>query len=160
MAAWAFVLLGFLQSCSQKAGSPGSSDPVPFQAYSIADSGRIQKYPSGLELYIVEQGPGHKPKDGQPVLMHYCGYLENGEVFDNTFERGEPFRFIMGPDTLIPGLQEAMAHLALGSKAIVKLPPHLGYGEGRLKNNGKRELPPKIPANASLTYHLHLLGSF
>jgi FKBP-type peptidyl-prolyl cis-trans isomerase len=92
--------------------------------------------------------------------MHYCGYLENGEAFDNTFERGEPFRFILGPDSLIAGMQEAVSHLNMGSKAIAKVPPHLGYGEGRLKKNGKRELPPKIPANATLTYHIELLGSF
>ena len=133
-----------------------ASKSIPFKRYVLADSTRIVTYPDGLKLYIVKAGSGDYPANGDNVMMHYQGTLEDGSVFDDSYLRGEPLEFKVGAGRVIAGMESAAKKLRLGSKAILVVPPSLGYGDG----TGKDKLPPKIPANATLTFHIEMVGSF
>lgn len=150
------AIVAVMGSCGRTTsdGAPTDDAPVAFTPYAIADSAQIKTYPDGLRLYVVEQGPGDYPTNGTKVDMHYQGRLDDGTIFDESFNRGKPFSFTIGSKKVIPGIEEAVKKLRLGSKAIAFVPPSLGYGDG------KEELPPKIPANAHLTFHIHLIGTF
>lgn len=46
-----------------------------------------------LTKEILAYGEGDAtPKSGDEVVAHYTGRLENGEVFDSSVERGQPFK--------------------------------------------------------------------
>jgi FKBP-type peptidyl-prolyl cis-trans isomerase len=156
----ALLLLAILlhTGCGRKpeADATGDGAAVPFKPYAIQDSSKIVTYPDGLQLYVVKAGPGDFPINGTHVRMHYYGVLDDGTVFDQSYSRGEPLAFTMGASTVIDGIELAVKKLRLGSQAIAIIPSTLGYGDGK----GKHELPPKIPANARLTFHLDLIGSF
>jgi len=127
-----------------------SDSVVLFKPFEIQDSSRIQVYPSGLKIYLVEKGSGVIPKPGETVIAHYHGMLEDGRVFDSSFERNEPFQFVLGQGQVIKGWDEAFQKLPVGSKAILIIPPELGYGD--------QQVGP-IPPNSTLIFHVEVLGT-
>ena len=130
-----------------------SSIEPAFAGYAIPDSSAIVTYPNGLRIYKVFEGPGQFPRDGMNIRMNYHGLLKNGFVFDSTYLRDEPFEFRLGQNSIITGISEAVKKMRLGSKAVIMVPPSLGYGDGE-------DGPANIPANSSLIFHIELLGTF
>lgn len=41
---------------------------------------------TGLKYKIIKNGNGIKPADGANVLIHYAGYLEDGNLFDTSYQ--------------------------------------------------------------------------
>ncbi len=66
---------------------------------------------------------------GDTVKVHYVGRLADGEVFDSSRERNEPFIFIIGEEMVIPGFEAAVIGMAVGEKKTVTIAPVDGYGE-------------------------------
>ncbi|MCS6904332.1 MAG: FKBP-type peptidyl-prolyl cis-trans isomerase [Bacteroidia bacterium] len=119
----------------------------PFKPYAY-DKSKAQKTASGLQYVIIEEGRGPQPKVGEEVFVHYHGMLEDGKVFDSSFNRGEPFKLKLGAGQVIKGWEEGIALLKKGSKAVLIIPAELGYGA--------QGMPPAIPPNATLIFHVHL----
>lgn len=103
---------------------------------------------SGLQYAITEAGTGEQPKKGDKVVVHYTGKLEDGTEFDSSVKRGQPFSFDLGAGRVIKGWDEGFALLHQGDKAILNIPPDLGYGS--------RDMGP-IPANSTLIFEVELL---
>lgn len=104
---------------------------------------------SGLKIQDLKVGDGAGPKPGQTVTVHYIGWLENGTEFENSYKDGTPARFQLGVN-LIKGWNEGLATMKVGGKRRLIVPSKLAYDkEGR---------PPKIPANANLTFEIELLS--
>ncbi|MCS7004564.1 MAG: FKBP-type peptidyl-prolyl cis-trans isomerase [Cytophagales bacterium] len=106
------------------------------------------EYESGLGIKILKEGDGALPVPGKIVVVHYTGTLEDGTKFDSSIERGEPFRFPLGQGYVIRGWDEGIAKLKVGTKAMLRIPPHIGYGN--------RPVGP-IPANSTLYFEVELL---
>lgn len=107
--------------------------------------------PSGLGIKITHEGDGNglKPKYGQKVEAHYTGYLEDGKKFDSSVDRKQTFEFNVGKKQVIAGWDEGFASLKKGQKAVLYIPPALGYGErgaGRV-----------IPPNSVLIFEVELV---
>ncbi len=105
---------------------------------------------TGLKYKITESGSGEQANIGDKVKVHYTGKLENGEVFDSSIERGQPFEFELGAGRVIKGWDEGIALLRVGDKATLVIPPELGYGE---KSFGK------IPSHATLIFDVELVDT-
>ncbi|MFN4081789.1 MAG: FKBP-type peptidyl-prolyl cis-trans isomerase, partial [Saprospiraceae bacterium] len=66
--------------------------------------GKLQTLPSGVSIFIAEKGDGETIKPGEMVSTHYYGCLQsNGQMFDNSFQRGEPMQFASQVGQMIPG---------------------------------------------------------
>lgn len=81
--------------------------------------------PSSLQYRIISEGTGPKPKLTDIVTVNYRGSLINGNVFDSTEGRGEPAIFRV--NEMIPGWQEALQLMPVGSKWEVFIPARLAY---------------------------------
>jgi len=66
---------------------------------------------------------------GDTVQVDYKGYFDDGEVFDSSYERGEPFEFVVAAGGMIPGFDAAVQGMAVGEKKTVRLSPEEAYGE-------------------------------
>ena len=81
---------------------------------------------SGLQYEIIKKGEGQIPTAENKVKVHYKGTLIDGEVFDSSYERGEPSEF---PVTgVIKGWQEALQLMPVGSKWKIYVPSEIAYG--------------------------------
>ncbi len=73
------------------------------------------------------------------LLIAYEGRdKETGEVFDRV-EEEEPYPVILGEDSLLPGLAEALEEMKEGEEREIELPPEKAFGER------KKELVVLIP---------------
>jgi peptidylprolyl isomerase len=84
--------------------------------------------PTEFGLATLIQGDGDVVPDGATVVVNYEGVNWNtGEVFDSSFDRGEPSTF--GTGQVIAGFRDALVGQKIGSRVIVIIPSELGYGE-------------------------------
>jgi len=111
----------------------------------------FEKTESGLFYKIESEGTGDKPEKGQTVAVHYEGRLTDGMVFDNSRQRGEPISFPVGVGRVIPGWDQGISLLKVGSKATLIIPPDLGYGAAGAGG--------VIPPNAWLIFEVELLSA-
>jgi len=106
--------------------------------------------PVGLMKEVIQEGDGRSyPQTGDIVVAHYTGRLLDGEEFDSSVRRGQPFRFPLGAGRVIRGWDEGFANMTVGEKAFLYIPYNMAYGE--------RGQPPKIPPRATLVFEVELL---
>lgn len=67
-------------------------------------------------------------KQGNSVKVHYHGTLNDGTVFDSTYEES-PMDFTLGEGEIIPGFEEAVEGMDEGEKKTVTVEPEKAYGE-------------------------------
>ena len=68
------------------------------------------------------------PNVGKRCKTHYRGTLNDGTVFDSSYERGEPLEFICGAGMMIRGYDEAVAKMEVGQSVDIHLTPDQAYG--------------------------------
>ena len=68
------------------------------------------------------------PNVGKRCKTHYRGTLNDGTVFDSSYDRGEPLEFICGAGMMIPGYDEAVANMEVGQSIDIHLTPDQAYG--------------------------------
>ena len=68
------------------------------------------------------------PNVGKRCKTHYRGTLNDGTVFDSSYDRGEPLEFICGMGMMIRGYDEAVANMEVGQSVDIHLTPDQAYG--------------------------------
>jgi FKBP-type peptidyl-prolyl cis-trans isomerase len=109
--------------------------------------------PSGLKYSDQVIGTGATPLRGQTMFVRYTGKLADGTKFDSSYDHPgqKPLEFELGGEGIIDGWQEGIASMKVGGKRKLIVPPSLAYG--------KMGRPPKIPANATLTFDVELVDA-
>jgi peptidylprolyl isomerase len=86
--------------------------------------------PTKLVVKDIVKGAGRKAKAGDMLTMQYVGVSwSNGQQFDASWDRGEPFQFQLGAGMVIPGWDQAMVGMRKGGRRLLIIPPDLGYGD-------------------------------
>ncbi|MEE4349806.1 MAG: FKBP-type peptidyl-prolyl cis-trans isomerase [Pacificimonas sp.] len=118
-------------------------------AFSVVGTSSLQmiETESGLRYQVLREGEGDPPGPNDQVLVHYEGSLEDGTIFDSSYQRGSPAGF--GVDQVIPGWTEGLQLMKPGSRFRFQVPADLAYGE-----EGAGGV---IPPNSDLTFDVELL---
>lgn len=86
----------------------------------------VQTTESGLQYKVLEEGSGASPTAEDTVTVNYKGTLLNGEVFDSSYERGQPADIPL--NRVIPGWTEGIQLMKEGGKYKFWIPGDLAYG--------------------------------
>jgi FKBP-type peptidyl-prolyl cis-trans isomerase len=97
----------------------------------------------------IKIGTGEEVKVGDVVSVHYVGQLQNGQEFDSSKKRGEPFEFTIGAGRVIEGWEEGVIGMKVGGERVLVIPPEKAYGEAGIG---------PIPGNATLVFSIELLN--
>ena len=104
----------------------------------------IQWEEDGFGYRIVKEGTAPKPTLGTVVRVNYTGRLKDGTVFDHP---AKPADFSIG--RTITGLSLGLQMLGTGGKAVLFVPPSLGYGPRAVAG---------IPPNSGLIFDVDVVA--
>ena len=108
---------------------------------------------SGVRVEFQAGGDGPPLEEGDAVLLHYDASLADGTLFDSSRSREEPFVVHLAPDSsVIPGLREGLARMAVHGRARIVIAPQEAYGE-----YGKGQV---VPPDATVVYDVEVLERF
>ena len=106
--------------------------------------------PKQLEETELIEGTGAEAKSGDKVTVQYVGVnFKNGQEFDSSWSRNEPFSFTLGAGEVITGWDQGVDGMKIGGRRQLVIPPELAYGEAGA--------PPAIGPNETLVFVIDLL---
>lgn len=103
----------------------------------------------GLKIEDEKIGEGKEVVSGDTIVIHYLGTLANGQKFDSSYDRGQPFETQIGVGAVIKGWDEGVIGMKVGGKRRLTIPSELGYG-----SQGAGPIPP----NSTLIFNVELVG--
>lgn len=116
---------------------PASSQPPPAPQTDLdpalqnkpevkAGSGTLTK----LVVTPIVKGKGPAVKAGQTITVNYVGVTyAKGEEFDASWKAGQPVSFPIGTGQVIPGWDQGLVGVPVGSRVQLDIPADLAYGE-------------------------------
>lgn len=113
---------------SQPAGqSAPAVDPRLTTAPEIkAGKGDVTK----LVVTPLVPGRGPRTKAGQQLTVNYVGAtFKDGKVFESSWTNGQPATFPVGTGNLIPGWDQGLVGVPVGSRVQLDIPADLAYGD-------------------------------
>ena len=113
----------------------------------IAKKDGIKELGDGIYYEVLTEGKGAIPADTCRVSVNYEGKLLNDTIFDSSYQRGEPAKFMV--KQVIPGWQKALTNMPVGSTWMVYIPQEQAYGE---RDGGK------IPPFSCLIFKIEMRG--
>ena len=135
-----------LQEQEQEVAKVKAAEGEAFLAKN-AEREEITVTESGLQYEVLAAGEGDKPTAQSTVRTHYHGTFINGDVFDSSYDRGQPAEFPVGG--VIAGWTEALQLMPVGAKYRLYVPYNLAYGE--------RGSQGAIPPYSTLVFDVELL---
>lgn len=81
---------------------------------------------SGLQYVVLKEGKGEKPVATSRIKIHYHGMTIDGEVFDSSVEKNQPYE--SNANQFIPGFTEGLLLMNEGAKYKFFIPQELAYG--------------------------------
>lgn len=92
--------------------------------------------PRELGIEVLSRGEGEVVESGDDIEVDYYGQVWGGRMFDNSYDRGSSINFPIGVGAVIGGWDEGLVGKQVGSRVLLSIPPHLGYGERGMPQAG------------------------
>lgn len=96
-----------------------------------------------LESETLIDGEGEAAEAGDSITVHYIGKIADDTVFDQSWERGEPFTVQLGTGQVITGWDEGLVGAKVGEQRRLVLGADNAYGD---------QAAGEIPANSPLAF--------
>ena len=113
-------------------------------------AGSNQNNTNGVNVEDIVVGSGQEIQAGQLVSVNYVLALADGTVVQDSRSFGQPFQFVLGVDSLIPGWEMGLQGMKVGGVRKVVIPPELAYGEAQVD---------VIPPNSTLVFTIELVNA-
>ena len=107
--------------------------------------------PTTLQKTDLIVGKGAEAVAGKKVTVQYVGVsFASKKQFDASWDRGQPFSFVLGAGNVIQGWDEGVPGMKVGGRRQLVIPAAMAYGaEGS---------PPVIGPNEALVFVVDLLS--
>ncbi|SDU90352.1 FKBP-type peptidyl-prolyl cis-trans isomerase [Pseudomonas mucidolens] len=102
-----------------------------------------------LQITDIRLGDGKAVVKGALITTQYTGTLEDGTVFDSSWDRGKPFQCVIGTGRVIKGWDQGLIGMKVGGVRTLFVPAHLAYGE--------RTMGAHIKPHSNLRFEIELL---
>ncbi|MCF0094181.1 FK506-binding protein [Micromonospora sp. MH99] len=114
---------------------PAGSDPALGTKPKVtAGKGELKK----LTVTPVIKGSGPAVKKGQTITTNYVGvFYKDGKEFDSSWNAGQPATFPIGVGQVIPGWDQGLVGVTVGSRVQLDIPGELAYGNDEANANGR-----------------------
>lgn len=100
---------------------------------------------SGLQYKDIKVGEGPSPPIGFQVAANYVAMVPNGQIFDSSLEKGQPYIFRVGSGQVIKGLDEGILSMKVGGLRRLYIPGLLAFPKGLTSAPGRPRVPPSSP---------------
>lgn len=110
-----------------------------------SSSGSVAK----LIVMDIEMGSGREVRAGDTASVHYIGTIQNGQQFDSSYSKNQPFTFTVGAGEVIEGWDRGVVGMQEGGKRILIVPASMAYGSHSVG---------PVPSNATLIFAIELLS--
>ncbi|CAL5013852.1 unnamed protein product [Urochloa decumbens] len=100
---------------------------------------------SGLQYKDIKVGEGPSPPVGFQVAANYVAMVPNGQIFDSSLEKGQPYIFRVGSGQVIQGLDEGILSMKVGGLRRLYIPGPLAFPKGLTSAPGRPRVPPSSP---------------
>lgn len=128
---------------SAPASDPPADEPTP--SPDKPDVDLPSELPTELVRTVLIEGSGDPAEDGDTVVVDYVGVRsEDGEEFDNSYDRGQTFPVVLGSGSVIQGWEDGLVGAQTGERVQLDIPADLAYGD-----QARSEV---IQANTPLTF--------
>lgn len=91
-----------------------------------------------LLVEVLHEGDGQVVEAGDTIHCHYLGQVWDGNVFDNSYDRGAALSFQIGVGMVIRGWDEGLIGQRVGSRVLLSIPSEYGYGQRGVPQAGIR----------------------
>ncbi len=86
--------------------------------------------PVELQITDLVAGSGPRAAEGDLVVVDYVGVRSAaGEMFDNSYERGQPLDVVLGRNMVIEGWETGLIGVQAGTRRQLDIPADLAYGD-------------------------------
>jgi FKBP-type peptidyl-prolyl cis-trans isomerase len=115
--------------------------------------------PAELVVDVLYQGDGGEVEAGDFLVAQYLGqtWAPSGDgsanVFDNSYDSGNPAGFPIGKGSVIPGWDEGLVGHQAGSRLLLVIPPDMAYGDSPPEGSS-------IDPGATLVFVVDIVDSF
>ncbi|GAA1407588.1 FKBP-type peptidyl-prolyl cis-trans isomerase [Catellatospora coxensis] len=137
-------------SASAGAGAGSAADPNAADPNAPAPDAKFPPLPEGadpalgtkpvvtkdnaslkqLKVTPLITGKGPAVKAGDTITVNYVGVsLTTGQEFDTSWKRGQAFTTPIGVGQVIPGWDQGMVGVKVGSRVQIDIPSELAYGD-------------------------------
>lgn len=83
-----------------------------------------------LTVTALIEGQGPQVRAGQRITVNYVGaFYRTGEEFDASWNRSRPYSFQIGAGAVIPGWDQGLVGVRVGSRVQLDIPSELAYGD-------------------------------
>lgn len=107
-------------------------------------------YSNEIQILSELVGDGMEVLNHSKVSVHYIGKLEDLSEFDNSYKRGEVFKFQVGTRQVIPGWETGLLGMKEGGKRTIFIPYKLAYGDRGVGNS--------IPPKSNLIFEIEVIS--
>jgi peptidylprolyl isomerase len=105
---------------------PGADPALGTEPTVTAGTGNLTK----LVVTTLIQGTGPAVKAGQNITVNYIGVTyKDGKKFDASWDSGQPASFPIGEGSVIPGWDQGLVGVKVGSRVQLDIPASLAYGD-------------------------------
>jgi peptidylprolyl isomerase len=106
---------------------PEGADPALGTKPAVAaGTGELTK----LNVATLIEGKGVATQNGQEITVNYVGVsYKDGEEFDSSWKRSQPFSFKLGDGKVIKGWDQGLVGVKVGSRVQLDIPAELAYGD-------------------------------
>lgn len=132
------------------------STPLPAASGSYGDKPVLTfpetPAPADLAVEVLSRGDGEVVQAGDDIEVNYFGQVWGGRIFDTSYDRGQSISFPIGVGSVIAGWDDGLVGATVGSRMLLSIPPHLGYGDRGMPRAG-------IGGTDTLVFVVDILGT-